>query len=126
MGAPTLAPTLAPAPTVSDVRPWGTWEVLGSGPGWKTKRLTVAPHARLSLQSHRFRSEHWVVVEGTALCTIGSETLLVAAGQRAYVPAGTPHRLANLEEEPLVVVEVQIGDYTGEDDIVRLDDDYGR
>lgn len=119
-------PSLAPAEPVSDVRPWGTWEVLDVGPGWKAKRLTVDPGARLSLQTHRLRAEHWVVVQGTALCTLGSETRLVTAGGRAFVAAGTAHRLANPGDERLVVVEVQIGEYTGEDDIVRLADDYGR
>jgi len=110
----------------SDVRPWGTWHVLDAGPGWKVKRIVVSPGSRLSYQTHERRSEHWAVVAGTATCLLDGLTVVLTAGQTVDVPVGTAHRLANLHDDDLVVIEVQRGDYLGEDDIVRLDDDYGR
>ena len=110
----------------SDQRPWGAWQVLDEGRGYKVKRIEVHPGARLSYQTHEHRAEHWTVVQGTATCTLDGETFEVKSGRSVEVALGTPHRIANLHDEPLVVIEVQLGDYTGEDDIVRLDDDYGR
>jgi mannose-6-phosphate isomerase len=110
----------------SDVRPWGSWEVLDEGPGHKVKRITVSPHARLSLQTHAHRSEHWVVVSGRATCTLGERVVVREVGECLHVPLGAPHRIANDEGDDLIVVELQLGDYLGEDDIVRLQDDYGR
>ena len=107
-------------------RPWGAWYVLDEGPGYKVKRIEVHPGQRLSYQTHEHRAEHWAVVQGTATCTLDGETFEVKTGGSCDVPIGTPHRIANLHAEDLVVIEVQRGDYTGEDDIVRLDDDYGR
>jgi mannose-6-phosphate isomerase len=111
---------------LSDVRPWGSWEVLDLGPGYKVKRITVHSHSRLSLQTHACRAEHWVVVAGVATCTIGDREVVLRPGERAHVPLGAPHRISNHEDGDLILVEVQSGDYLGEDDIVRLEDDYGR
>ena len=113
-------------PVVFDVRPWGSWNVLDVGAGYKVKRITVSPHSRLSLQTHAHRSEHWVVVTGVATCTVGQRTVLLRPGGRVDVPKGEPHRIANEQDDDLILVEIQLGVYTGEDDIVRLADDYGR
>ena len=110
----------------SEQRPWGAWFVLEEGPGYKVKRIEVRPGQRLSYQTHEQRAEHWVIVQGTATCTLDGETFEVKTGGSCDVPIGTPHRIANLHGDDLVVIEVQRGDYTGEDDIVRIDDDYGR
>jgi mannose-6-phosphate isomerase len=110
----------------SEQRPWGSWHVLDEGRGYKVKRIEVRPGERLSYQTHARRSEHWTVVQGTATCTLDGETFEVEVGGSADVAIGTAHRIANLHDEDLVLIEVQRGDYTGEDDIVRLDDDYGR
>ena len=107
-------------------RPWGTYTVLEEGPRFKIKRIVVKPGASLSLQYHHRRSEHWVVVSGTAKIVNGAHELLLAADQSSYIPAGTAHRLANPGEVDCVMIEVQSGDYLGEDDIVRLEDHYGR
>jgi len=107
-------------------RPWGAYTVLLEAPQFKIKRIEVSPGQALSLQRHKRRSEHWVVVQGTARVTCGSETFDVARDESTFVPAGTLHRLENAGESPLVVVEVQLGDYLGEDDIERFDDRYGR
>jgi len=109
-----------------DERPWGTWHVLDEGPGYQVKRLVVRPGRRLSYQTHAHRAEHWVVAHGTATCVIDGDTLELKTGGSLDVPVGTPHRIANLHDDDLVVIEVQRGDYLGEDDIVRLEDDYGR
>ena len=113
-------------PDSSAVRPWGSWHVLDAGPGYKVKRIEVRPGHRLSYQTHEHRAEHWAVVQGTATCTLDGDTVEVPTGGSCDVPIGMPHRIANLHDLELVVIEVQRGDYTGEDDIVRLDDDYGR
>ncbi|MDI6910903.1 phosphomannose isomerase type II C-terminal cupin domain [Nocardioides sp.] len=110
----------------SDARPWGSWEVLDEGLGYKAKRLVVRPHQRLSYQTHAYRAEHWVVVSGRATCVINGVVRQARAGDYVDVPVGAAHRLMNEHDEPLVVIEVQRGLYTGEDDIVRLEDDYGR
>ena len=108
-------------------RPWGSYTVLEDDPeGFKLKRIEVAPGARLSLQSHRQRSEHWVVVSGTATVTNGEEVITVYKNQSTYIPIGTKHRLENLGKEPLHIVEIQVGEYLGEDDIQRYEDNYGR
>jgi mannose-6-phosphate isomerase-like protein (cupin superfamily) len=111
---------------VFDVRPWGSWLVLDVGEGYKVKRISVSPHARLSLQTHMHRSEHWVVVTGVATCTVGDRTVMLGPGGRLDVPKGAAHRIANEADDIVILVELQLGDYTGEDDIVRLADDYGR
>jgi mannose-6-phosphate isomerase len=112
--------------TISDERPWGSWHVLDEGEGFKVKRIVVHPGSRLSLQRHELRAEHWVVVSGTATCTLGTETVVLRPGDTADVETGQAHRIANEGDETLVVIEVQRGAYLGEDDIVRLEDDYGR
>jgi mannose-1-phosphate guanylyltransferase/mannose-6-phosphate isomerase len=108
-------------------RPWGSYTVLEEDQdGFKIKRIEVAPGARLSLQSHSRRSEHWVVVSGTATVTNGNEVITVRKNQSAYIPIGAKHRLENLGTEPLHIVEIQVGEYLGEDDIQRYEDNYGR
>ena len=110
----------------SATRPWGAWHVLDEGEGYKVKRIEVLPGRRLSYQTHELRSEHWYVVAGTATCILDGDTFVVPAGASMQVPAGAAHRIANLTEEGLVLIEVQRGGYLEEDDIVRLQDDYGR
>jgi mannose-1-phosphate guanylyltransferase/mannose-6-phosphate isomerase len=108
-------------------RPWGSYTVLEEDPeGFKLKRIEVAPGARLSLQSHAHRSEHWVVVSGTATVTNGEEIITVQRNQSTYIPMGTKHRLENRGSESLHIVEIQVGEYLGEDDIQRYEDHYGR
>ncbi len=107
-------------------RPWGRYTVLEKGRGYKIKRIELNPHARLSLQLHRRRSEHWVVVSGVAKVTRDHEIYLVRSGESTYIPIAIKHRLENPVEEPLQIIEVQNGDYVEEDDIERFDDDYGR
>jgi mannose-1-phosphate guanylyltransferase len=107
-------------------RPWGAYTVLQESPGFKIKRIEVKPGAALSLQLHHRRSEHWVVVAGVAKVTRGEDTFIVNANGSTYIPVETRHRLENPGNEPLVMIEVQCGDYLGEDDIVRFDDRYGR
>ena len=107
-------------------RPWGAYEDLHGGDGFKVKRIVVNPGQMLSLQSHRHRAEHWVVVRGAARVTRGEETFTVSANESTYIPPGTRHRLENPGDTPLELVEVQTGGYLGEDDIVRHEDAYGR
>jgi mannose-1-phosphate guanylyltransferase len=107
-------------------RPWGAYTVLQEGPGFKIKRIEVKPGAALSLQMHHRRSEHWVVVSGVAEVTCGQGVYEVKANESTFIPKHTKHRLANPAEGPLVMIEVECGDYLGEDDIVRFDDRYGR
>lgn len=107
-------------------RPWGWYQGLDAGPGFQVKRICVNPGARLSLQYHHKRAEHWVVVSGTARVVRGDETLELTANQSTYIPIGERHRLENPGPGPLHLIEVQSGGYLGEDDIVRLDDDFAR
>lgn len=107
-------------------RPWGYYQSIHTGERFQVKRLTVAPGAQLSLQKHYHRSEHWVVVNGTAQVTRDDETLIVQENESVYIPLGATHRLANPGKIPLTVIEVQSGSYLGEDDIVRTQDSYGR
>jgi mannose-6-phosphate isomerase len=109
-----------------DRRPWGTFTVLDEGDGFKVKRIEVLPGKRLSYQKHAKRAEHWVVVQGTAKVTLDDEEIKVAAGQAIDIAVGSAHRVENAAAELLVFIEVQRGDYLGEDDIVRLQDDFGR
>ena len=111
---------------VTVIRPWGSYTVLEEGPGYKVKRVTVKPGSRLSLQLHHQRSEHWVVINGTARVTRGDQMFDLEVGQSTRIPVETPHRLENRGAEVLHIIEVQNGPYLGEDDIVRLQDDYGR
>ena len=108
------------------VRPWGAYDSVDSGKRFQVKRLTVKPGAKLSLQMHHHRAEHWVVVQGTAKVTRDAETTLLSENQSIYIPLGAVHRLENPGKTLLEVIEVQSGSYLGEDDIVRFDDSYGR
>ncbi len=107
-------------------RPWGTYTVLEEGPRFKIKRIVVKPGAALSLQMHHHRSEHWVVVQGMVRVVNGGEPRLVSANESTFIPAGHKHRLENPGVIDLVMIEVQSGEYLGEDDIVRFEDQYGR
>jgi mannose-6-phosphate isomerase len=107
-------------------RPWGRYDVLADYPTYKVKSITVEPGKRLSYQRHASRSEHWFVVEGAGEVVLDGATVSVGSGSAVDVPVGVAHRIENVGTGPLVFVEVQTGDYFGEDDIVRLDDDYGR
>ena len=109
-----------------DHRPWGWFESLALGDCFQVKRIFVNPGAALSLQSHEYRSEHWIVVEGTACVTIDNEVRFVSEGQSVYVPLGAKHRMANQGKLPMILIEVQIGTYLGEDDIIRYQDNYSR
>ncbi len=108
------------------VRPWGSYQSIDAGHHFQVKQLTVKPGARLSLQSHRQRTEHWVVVEGRARVTRDEEVFDLEPNQSTYIPLGTRHRLENPGQDTLRVIEIQCGDYLGEDDIERFDDIYGR
>lgn len=107
-------------------RPWGWYDSIDEGGGFKVKRIQVKPKASLSLQKHRHRAEHWIVVKGTAEITNGDKAILLTENQSTYIPLGEMHRLANPGNIPLEIIEVQSGSYLGEDDIVRFEDDYGR
>ncbi len=107
-------------------RPWGHYTILEEGPNYKVKRIHVDPQARLSLQLHQYRTEHWVVVAGIARITIGDKTFDASPNDSTYIPVKTMHRLENRGETPVELIEVQCGNYLGEDDIIRLDDDYKR
>ncbi len=109
-----------------DRRPWGTFTVLDEGSGFKVKRIEVLPGKRLSYQKHAQRAEHWVVVQGTARVTLNDEEIDVPPGQAIDIPVGAAHRVENLGPQLLIFIEVQRGSYLGEDDIVRLQDDFGR
>ena len=107
-------------------RPWGTYTVLEEGPGYKLKRIVVKPGAALSMQMHKHRSEHWVVIAGNANVVNGDHELVIRPNESTFIPMGNKHRLANPGTTDLVIIEVQSGEYLGEDDIVRFDDIYGR
>ena len=107
-------------------RPWGSFRVLHEGPGFKVKEIVVAPGGRLSLQSHEHRAEHWVVVAGTAQVTVDEDVMTLQPNQSVHVPLGARHRMENPGEVPMRLIEVQCGDYLGEDDIIRYEDIYGR
>lgn len=107
-------------------RPWGSYTIIDEGVGFKSKRLTVLPGKRLSAQMHYHRSEHWVVVSGTAKVTVGTEERILNKGESTYIPSGTMHRLENPGRVTAHLIESQIGDYLGEDDIVRFEDDFKR
>ncbi|MCC6744987.1 MAG: phosphomannose isomerase type II C-terminal cupin domain [Acidobacteria bacterium] len=109
-----------------DERPWGNYQVLDEGDGYKVKRLVVHPGSRLSLQRHARRGEHWVVIRGTARVTRNDDVFDLEPGESTDIPLGAIHRIENPGSDPLVIVEVQNGDYLGEDDIERIADDFGR
>jgi len=107
-------------------RPWGTYTVLEDSTTYKIKRIEVKPNKKISLQKHFHRNEHWIVVSGTATVTVGDETRLVRPNESTYIKMGEVHRLENQGKIPVVLIEAQVGEYTGEDDIVRLEDDFNR
>jgi mannose-1-phosphate guanylyltransferase/mannose-6-phosphate isomerase len=107
-------------------RPWGSYETIELGDGFQAKRIVVNPGGRLSLQMHHHRAEHWVVVQGTALVTVGDKVFTLKENESTYIPQGEKHRLENRGKAPLTLIEVQCGAYLGEDDIVRFEDVYGR
>jgi len=113
-------------PREFDRRPWGTYEVLDEGELFKVKRIEVLPGKRLSYQKHAKRAEHWFIVSGIAKVTLDDEEIRVSAGKAIDIPIGAAHRVENDMTETLVFIEVQRGTYLGEDDIVRLHDDFGR
>ena len=109
-----------------DRRPWGSFTVLDEGEGFKVKRIEVLPGKRLSYQKHAKRAEHWVVVKGTAKVTLDDRELIITTGETVDIAVGAAHRVESASDETLIFIEVQRGSYLGEDDIVRLQDDYGR
>lgn len=116
-----------PEAAMTETRPWGSFTILDEAPNFKAKRIEVLPGKRLSYQRHSRRSEHWFVTSGTAKVTLNGEEKLVTSGQAIDIPLGTAHRVENpCTDENLVFIEIQTGDYFGEDDIVRLEDDFGR
>lgn len=110
----------------SEKRPWGEFHVLDEQAGFKVKRISVNPGGRLSLQSHKHRGEHWTVVNGIATVTVGDTVQKLARAQSIDIPKGAKHRLENLDGTMVDIIEVQFGDYLGEDDIIRYDDAYNR
>ena len=114
------------AKLITESRPWGSFTVLDEDIGYKVKRISVNSGHKLSLQFHRHRSEHWTVVQGKATVTVGREIKKLKVNESVYIPVKEKHALANEGEELLQLIEVQIGDYLEEDDIVRLEDRYGR
>ncbi len=118
---------IAPLSAASgESRPWGSFTILEEGRGYKIKRIEVKSGHRLSLQMHHHRSEHWIVVSGTAKVICGDQEIILHSNQSTYVPQCTAHRLENPGVIPLVLIEVQNGEYLGEDDIIRFQDDYAR
>lgn len=111
---------------LKDHRPWGWFETLKITARFQVKRIHVNPGEALSLQSHHHRSEHWIVVEGTAKVTVDQEIKLVTEGESVYIPIGSVHQLENPGKIPMVLIEVQTGSYLGEDDIIRYEDKYAR
>lgn len=109
-----------------NIRPWGRYDILDGGEGFKVKRITVQPEKRLSYQSHKKRSEFWVVVSGHAEVTLNEILSNKQKGDTVHIQTGVKHRIANSGHTPLIFIEVQLGDYLGEDDIERFSDDYGR
>lgn len=107
-------------------RPWGSYEVLEEGRFYKIKKIIVKPKKRLSLQKHFHRNEHWIIIKGSALIQIDSKEIFLQSNQSTYIPMGSPHRLSNPGQLDLVMIEVQVGEYVGEDDILRLEDDFHR
>ena len=107
-------------------RPWGSYTVIDEGSSYKVKRIEVLPGKRLSYQKHARRAEHWIVVEGVAQVTLNGEVIVVNVGETMDIPQEAAHRIENPGASKLVLIEIQRGDYLGEDDIMRLQDDYGR
>ena len=116
-----------PKPNIREASPpWGKWEVLLDEPNYKVKRITVLPGKRLSYQKHFKRNEHWMVVEGKAVVTLDGKEIDLVKGGTIDIPKEAAHRIANNDDKQLMFIEIQLGEYFGEDDIIRLEDDYGR
>jgi mannose-1-phosphate guanylyltransferase len=111
---------------ITGYRPWGCYTILDESEGYKVKRIEVKPHKRLSLQSHKYRNEHWVVISGEAEVVNNDKSFILGENESTYIQAGHKHRLSNLTDKPLIIIEAQVGSYTGEDDIKRYDDDFNR
>ena len=111
---------------LTEARPWGKFEILLDSTECKVKRLQISPHRRLSLQYHNFRSEHWLVVSGTAHVHINGKNLYLTSGQSIDIPIKSKHFIENKNKNTLIIIETQLGSYFGEDDIIRLDDPYSR
>lgn len=109
-----------------DIRPWGTWEVLDAGDGFCVKRICVTPGNILSLQLHHFRAEHWIIVKGEAVVTLGEDKIVKKANESIYIPVETKHRIQNNSKENMEFIEIQTGENLDENDIVRFEDSYGR
>ena len=107
-------------------RPWGSFTSIEKGSNWQVKRLEIKPKSSISLQKHNHRSEHWIIVNGTAKIEINDEVKFLGKNESTYIPLGAKHRLSNPADSPLIVIEVQSGEYLGEDDIIRFEDNYGR
>ena len=110
----------------ADTRPWGRWEVLESSPDFCVKKITVKPKGILSLQLHHYRSEHWIIVEGEAVVTLEDKQFIKRVNESVYIPCETKHRIQNDTDKDVVFIEVQTGENLDENDIVRLEDKYGR
>ena len=106
-------------------RPWGNYLTIENGPNWQVKRIEVSPKSSLSLQIHNYRAEHWIVVSGEAFVEIDNKKFILKENQSTFIPVGSKHRLSNPCKEDLILIEVQSGTYLGEDDIIRLEDNYG-
>jgi mannose-1-phosphate guanylyltransferase len=111
---------------ITGYRPWGCYTILDESEGYKVKRIEVKPHKRLSLQSHKYRNEHWVVISGEAEVVNNDKLFILGENESTYIQAGHKHRLSNVTDKPLIIIEAQVGSYTGEDDIKRYDDDFNR
>lgn len=109
-----------------DRRPWGNFEVISDEPDHKVKRIVVYPNQRISLQKHKQRSEHWFILKGKAIVTLDGKEIVLEKGHSIDIAKGTAHRIKSIGSENLVFIEVQTGDYFGEDDIERIEDDFGR
>ena len=109
-----------------DTRPWGTWEVIDAGDGYCVKKICVTPGNILSLQLHHHRAEHWIIVSGEALVTLGDDKFVKKANESVYIPAKTKHRIQNNPQKDMTFIEIQTGENLDESDIVRFEDSYGR
>ncbi|MBP3347072.1 MAG: phosphomannose isomerase type II C-terminal cupin domain [Alphaproteobacteria bacterium] len=109
-----------------DTRPWGTWEVIDAGDGYCVKKICVTPGNILSLQLHHHRAEHWIIVSGEALVTLGDDKFVKKANESVYIPAETKHRIQNNTQQDMTFIEIQTGENLDESDIVRFEDSYGR
>ena len=107
-------------------RPWGSFTSIEKGSSWQVKRLEIKPKASISLQMHKHRAEHWIIVDGIAKVEINGESSFLRKNESTYIPMGSKHRLSNPDESTLILIEVQSGNYLGEDDIIRFEDNYGR